>query len=131
MAATKQAAAPARHYAPLPESPVRVVTSPVPAPRKAPSQRPASRPAARPARRSRVLPSVLLAGVVVFGLVLLNIYLAQTSFALSEVQSKVAEERSRQRQLRSEVAQAESPATVSQMAVELGLVVPVQLQQLD
>lgn len=77
------------------------------------------------------MPGVLLAGVVVFGLVLLNIYLAQVSFTLSEVQSGVAEQRSLQRRLRSEVAAAESPDRLSQLAAELGLVVPAQPRQLD
>lgn len=130
MVATKQAVSGARRYAPAPELPLKVVTSPAHARRRsAPRSLPRSIPVK--ARRSRALPGVLMAGIVVFGLVLVNIYLAQTSFALSDVQSRVAEEQSRHRQLRSEVATAESPETISQMAVELGLVVPAEPQQLD
>lgn len=130
MVATKQTVAGARHYAPAPGSPLKVVTSPAHAPRRSTPRGLAGSTPAK-ARRSRALPGVLMAGIVVFGLVLVNIYLAQTSFALADVQARVAEEQSRHRQLRSEVAAAESPETISQMAVELGLVVPAQPQQLD
>lgn len=89
-------------------------------------------PAARPRKSvSRVMTSLVLGCSVVFGLVLLNIYLAQTSFNLSDVQARVAEEQSRQRALRSEVAGLQSPERVARMAEELGLVVPAQSVQLD
>lgn len=123
MVALGQAETARSRPAPAPERPPGVVEAPARAPR--PVRRPAPRRAARPGRALLVL---LLTGVVVFGLVLLNIYLAQTSFALSDVQSQVAEQQSRQRRLRSEVATAEAPEHIARMARELGLVVPAETQ---
>jgi cell division protein FtsL len=82
--------------------------------------------AGRPRRRSVliVLASLLMASVVVFGLVLVNIALAQSSFELGDLQKKVAQEGERSRRLRYEVARAESPERVASTAAELGLVSP-------
>lgn len=67
---------------------------------------------------------VLLAGSVIFGLVLVNIFLAQSSFRLSDLQGRVAEQETRYRQLRFEVAKAESPERIAKTAAELGLEAP-------
>lgn len=61
---------------------------------------------------------------VVFGLVLVNIALLQSSFELGDVQAKMSEERSRQQQLRFEVAKAESPDRIALIGAQLGLVAP-------
>lgn len=103
----------------------------LPASQPNPAVRTAPRPTARASRGGRIVTAVLVAAVVVFGLVLVNIYLAQTSFELSEVQGRVIEEQSRQRHLRSEVAAAESPERLDDMARELGLVVPAETLPLD
>ena len=67
---------------------------------------------------------VILAGAVIFGLVLVNIFLAQSSFRLSDLQGRVAEQEARHRQLRLEVAKAEAPERIAQTAAELGLQAP-------
>ena len=74
------------------------------------------------------VPAVALCGCVVFGLVLLNIYVAQGSFRLADVQNRVAEQDSAYRRLRFEVASAESPERIARMASELGLVAPERQQ---
>lgn len=65
-----------------------------------------------------------LTSAVVFGLVLVNIALAQSSFELGDVQTQIAEQRSRQRQLRFEVAKSESPDRIAQVGAQLGLIAP-------
>ncbi len=62
--------------------------------------------------------------VVVFGLVLLNIHVAQTSFRLADLQARALEQESAYRRLRFELASAESPEKVAKMARDLGLVPP-------
>jgi cell division protein FtsL len=91
-----------------------------------PQARAAPRAARQPRRRSGlvVLGSLVVASVVVFGLVLVNIALAQRSFELGDLQNKVAEEQERGRRLRYELARAESPERVAEMAAQLGLVSP-------
>ena len=71
-----------------------------------------------------VLGSLVTASVVVFGLVLVNITLAQSSFELGDLQKKVADQQERGRRLRYELARAESPERVAEMAAQLGLVSP-------
>ncbi|CAN5877020.1 hypothetical protein BH23ACT12_BH23ACT12_11630 [soil metagenome] len=61
---------------------------------------------------------------VVFGLVLLNIHVAQTSFHLSALQRQAAEMQAEQRRLRYEVARSESPERVVEIGTSLGLVAP-------
>lgn len=65
-----------------------------------------------------------MASTVVFGLVLVNIALAQSSFELGDLRRQVAERQARGRELRYEVARAESPERISRVAAELGLVAP-------
>lgn len=72
----------------------------------------------------RVLAGLILVGAVVFGLVLLNIQLAQNSFELSELRGKAAELEGQQRRLRFEVALAESPDRIAEVARFMGLVPP-------
>lgn len=86
-----------------------------------------------PGRRSYPgagLLGTFLAATVVFGLVLVNIFLAQASFGLADLQAKVAVAESQQRSLRSEVAQAESPERIAELADRLGLVPPESLRDL-
>lgn len=71
-----------------------------------------------------VLIGLAVASAVVFGLVLVNIELAQTSFGLSDVQSRVLDQQDRRQVLRFEVARAESPEQVARMAARLGMVTP-------
>jgi hypothetical protein len=56
--------------------------------------------------------------------VLVNIFLAQSSFRLSDLQGRVAEQEARYRQLRYEVAKAESPERIAHTAGALGLQAP-------
>jgi hypothetical protein len=72
----------------------------------------------------RVSAALLLVSAVVFGLVLLNIHVAQTSFHLSDLQRQAAELEARQGRLRLEVARAESPEKIVEMGASLGLVAP-------
>ncbi|HEX2150120.1 MAG TPA: hypothetical protein VHI31_08135, partial [Actinomycetota bacterium] len=68
----------------------------------------------------RVTVSLLVVSAVVFGLVLLNIYVAQTSFHLSDLQRQAAELQTEHRRLRYEVARAESPEKIVEMGATLG-----------
>jgi cell division protein FtsL len=79
----------------------------------------------------RVTVSLLVVSGVVFGLVLLNIYVAQTSFHLSDLQRRAAELQTEQRRLRYEVARAESPEKIVEMGAALGLVAPSSQEYLD
>lgn len=60
----------------------------------------------------------------IFGLVLLNIYVAQTSFRLSSIQKEVTAEQNRYRQMRYQVSLAESPVRLADVSRRLGLVIP-------
>lgn len=71
-----------------------------------------------------ILLGLCLTSAVVFGLVLVNIALAQSSFELGDVQGQISEQRSRRQQLRFEVAKAESPDRIAQVGAQLGLVAP-------
>lgn len=88
---------------------------------------------ARPARRPAI-GFVLAAGAVVaafvFGLVLLHVVLAQSAFRLQNLSKQVAEEESRNRQMRYEVATAEAPERMADAAASIGLVVPDQQRYL-
>ncbi|HVL50276.1 MAG TPA: hypothetical protein VM754_02085, partial [Actinomycetota bacterium] len=74
---------------------------------------------------------LLLVSAVVFGLVLLNISVAQTSFYLSDLQREAAELQSEQRRLRYELAKAEAPGKIVEMASSLGLVPPASQEYLE
>ena len=60
----------------------------------------------------------------IFGLVLLNVFLAQSSFELEELRVQVATEEARFRDMRLEVASKESPYKVAESASSLGMVPP-------
>ena len=79
----------------------------------------------------RVTAGLLIVSAVVFGLVLLNIYVAQASFQLSDLERKAAELQTEQRRLRYEVARAESPERIVEMGNALGLVAPVSQEYLE
>ncbi len=80
---------------------------------------------------ARVTAGLLVVFAVVFGLVLLNIYVAQTSFHLSDLQRRAADLQTEQRRLRYEVAKAESPEKIVEMGVSLGLVPPATQEFLE
>ena len=83
--------------------------------------------ASRPRRRRGAMilfTGLVLAGAVVFGLVLVNIVLAQRSFELGDLQSRVAEQQTLAKRLRYEIARAESPERIAQAAAAMGLVSP-------
>jgi hypothetical protein len=86
----------------------------------------APEPKARPARPG--IPFVAVAsvavGALVFGLVFLHIMLAQNSFRLADLQSKVAVEQDRHLRMRYQIAGAESPGRVADAAKSMGLVAP-------
>ena len=79
----------------------------------------------------RVSIGLLVVAGVVFGLVLLNIHVAQTSFHLSDLQRQAAELQTEQRRLRYEVAKAESPEKIVEMGTTLGLVAPASQEYID
>jgi cell division protein FtsL len=79
----------------------------------------------------RVSIGLLVVAGVVFGLVLLNIHVAQTSFHLSDLQRQAAELQTEQRRLRYEVAKAESPEKIVEMGATLGLVAPAAQEYID
>jgi cell division protein FtsL len=85
-----------------------------------------------PARRGFALAAVasLILSLFVFGLLLLHILLAQSSFQLETVRKRVAFEEERNRRMRFEVAGVTSPARVAEAARSLGLVVPKQYHYL-
>jgi len=72
----------------------------------------------------KVTIGLLVVSGVVFGLVLLNIHVAQNSFHLSDLQRQAAQLQNEQRRLRYEVAKAESPEKIVEMGATLGLVAP-------
>ncbi|HLF70200.1 MAG TPA: hypothetical protein VI541_04520 [Actinomycetota bacterium] len=61
---------------------------------------------------------------LIFGVVLLNVFVAQGSFKLEDLQSQVEQQSNEYRRMRFEVAKAEAPARVAEAATALGLVVP-------
>lgn len=79
----------------------------------------------------RVSCALLLVSAVVFGLVLLNIHVAQTSFHLSDLQRQADRLETEQRRLRLEVARAESPEKIAEMGASLGLVAPAAQERLQ
>lgn len=82
------------------------------------------RPETGAARLPFVAIALLAVALFVFGLVILHILVAQGSFRLQDLQSKVREEEGRRRQMLYQVARAESPVAVADAAARLGLVVP-------
>ena len=62
----------------------------------------------------------------VFGVVLLQVMLAQTSFELHKIHSELVSEETKYRHMRFEVANAEAPEKIHQAAARLGLVVPAE-----
>ena len=65
-------------------------------------------------------------GALVFGLVLLNVYLAQSSFKLADLEQRVAKQEELYRMKRLQVATAESPDKIASAAASIGLVAPEQ-----
>lgn len=79
----------------------------------------------------KVTIGLLVVSGVVFGLVLLNIHVAQNSFHLSDLQRQAAELQNEQRRLRYEVAKAESPEKIVEMGATLGLVAPASQEYIN
>lgn len=75
--------------------------------------------------------AVISIATCVFGLVLLNIYLAQSSFRLADLQSKVVTAEAEHRNMRLKVAVNESPEKVAAAAGALGLVAPEQQEYIE
>jgi hypothetical protein len=103
---------------------------------RAGSEQPASRKQSKFAAMFRSNPvrvscALLLVSAVVFGLVLLNIHVAQTSFHLSDLQHEADRLETEQRRLRLEVARGESPEKIAEMGASLGLVAPAAQQHLQ
>ncbi len=130
-----RAAPPARKSQPAKRRHLRVVPTPSAPSRPAPGR--SSKGAASKGKRAEAHPKTasqllkwtacwaLVAGFV-FGLVLLNVFVAQGSFQLAELRKQVADEERQYRQMRYEVAKSESPEKVAEMAGRLGLVVPAE-----
>lgn len=124
-----------------PQAPTAPATGLTVVPARGPGRRNAASGAARKRRSKfgvafrsnpvRVSAALLLVSAVVFGLVLLNIHVAQTSFHLSDLQRQAAELEAEQRRLRFEVARAESPEKIAEMGASLGLVPPAVQQYLQ
>lgn len=79
----------------------------------------------------KVTIGLLVVSGVVFGLVLLNIHVAQNSFHLSDLQRQAAELQAEQRRLRYELAKAESPEKIVEMGATLGLVAPASQEYIE
>lgn len=88
------------------------------------ARRRANRKKVTHSRPLRVTTAAVLIACVVFGLVLLHIHVAQTSFQISDLQRHVAQMHSDNQRLRYEVARAESPEQIVEMSRVLGLVPP-------
>lgn len=87
----------------------------------------AARKPARPQRAPNVrfmAAASMVTTLFVFGVVVLNIILAQSSFELQRVHEEVAREEARYRQMRYQVATAEAPAELVEAAAAIGLVAP-------
>lgn len=72
----------------------------------------------------RMTAALVVVSAVVFGLVLLNIQVAQASFRLADLQRQSAQLETEHRRLRFEVARSESPEKIVEMGRSLGLVAP-------
>lgn len=87
----------------------------------------AKKNAVRATARSRLVLAIAAAvtlAAIVFGLVLLNIYLAQSSFRLAELEQQVTQQQELYRKMRLQAATAESPEKIAAAAAGLGLVAP-------
>jgi cell division protein FtsL len=67
-----------------------------------------------------------IVAICVFGVVLLQVMLAQTSFELQKVHEQLVTQETKYRRMRFEVANAEAPAKIHEAAASLGLVVPAE-----
>jgi cell division protein FtsL len=67
-----------------------------------------------------------IVAICVFGVVLIQVMLAQTSFELQKVHEQLVTEETKYRHMRFEVANAEAPAKIHEAAARLGLVVPAE-----
>lgn len=72
----------------------------------------------------RMTAALMVVSAVFFGLVLLNIQVAQVSFRLADLQRQSVELETEHRRLRFEVARSESPEKIVEMGRSLGLVAP-------
>lgn len=75
--------------------------------------------------------AVLAIAACVFGLVLLSIYLDQSSFRLADLQTKVVTAEAEHRGMRLKVAGSESPEKVAAAAGAIGLVAPDQQEYIE
>ncbi|MGH2772683.1 MAG: hypothetical protein ACRDIU_06060 [Actinomycetota bacterium] len=127
-------AARAARYTPARPRPVRR-----PAPAASPARRavPATKQAARTSVRYRpqglaFAAAILFAvGGFIFGLVTLNIYIAQSSFRIGELEKNMEQQMAQARQMRVRIAEAESPVRLAEAAAKLGLVRPDQREYLS
>lgn len=93
-------------------------------PRPRRSEAKASKAARSKPRLRFVAISAFLVLAQIFGLVLLNIYIAQNSFRQLDLQAEIQAQDLRFERTRFEVARAESPDKVAAAAAGLGLVIP-------
>jgi cell division protein FtsL len=87
----------------------------------------------RAPRHTRLLifSTVLLAGMLLFGLVAAHVMLTQNQFRLEKTQRQAAEEQARYERLREQVAELESPGRIVAAAQErLGMVPPASVKYL-
>jgi len=78
----------------------------------------------RPAATATVAGVLAALAVFIFGMVVLNIYVAESSFRLEHLQKQVAVQQYQYRQMRYQVALAQSPSRLAETAQKLGLTPP-------
>lgn len=73
---------------------------------------------------------VLIAVVAFFGLGFARTSLDRSAFQLAELNKQIDDQEALNEQLRLEVARLENPARIAPLADEMGLVIPVETNQL-
>lgn len=108
-----------------------------PGPRAAPPRAPVVAAASRagqashPATVAVGLSTIALSAVFVLLLVLMNVYVAQVSFKVNELQQQVGMEQNKYREMRYKISMAQSPARLAEAGQRLGLVAPVRQESLE
>ena len=114
------------------------ITAPAPAPRPRPAERPNHLRVVAPSERARrhLTPGMAVLLTAALFATLLAVAVAHTVLVegqvrLDSLDAQLVEEQARYQELRTEVAELESPARIVQAAQDMGMVTPVDLEYLQ